>query len=221
MTPSSGTTEAPGGPGSPSGTGDPPPPPSGRVPKRPRPVFLVIGLVVAAGLGVGLFLTRPTPGASTNSPGPRVGAPVPAFSLPTLGGGPAVGVPGEGGARGRPAVLVFFASWCGPCQSEIPALASLYRSQTAGGAAAKVALIGVDGSDPTHNALGFVHAAGVTFPVGVDPDYAVTEGLFAFTGLPESVMVRGDGTIAHVTYGALSASQLRAWERVLATPNGR
>lgn len=115
-------------------------------------------------------------------------------------------------------MLVFFASWCGPCQSEIPALASIYRTQSAGGATPKVALIGIDGSDPTHNALAFVHTDGVTFPVGVDADYSVTQGLFAFTGLPESVVVRGDGTIAHITYGALSTSQFWAWERRLATP---
>ncbi len=186
--------------------------------RRPRPVFLVVGLVLAAGLAAGLLLPRPGGTSSSGGAGPRIGGAVPAFSLPRLGGGPDVAGPAAGGGGGRPAVLVFFASWCGPCQSEIPAVASIYRDQNSGGATAKVAVIGIDGSDPTRNALAFVHANGVTFPVGVDADYSVTQGLFAFTGLPESVMVRGDGTIAHITYGALTAAQFRTWEDKLATP---
>ena len=99
-------------------------------------------------------------------------------------------------------------------------LAAVDRAQRAGGRTPAVALGGVDGSDPTANALAFVHTQGVTFPVGADRDYAVTQGRFAFAGLPEAVMVRGDGTIAHITYGPLSAADLRTWERRLTTPSG-
>ena len=74
-------------------------------------------------------------------------------------------------------------------------------------------MIGIDGQRPHPQRPGLRARDGVTFPVGVDADYSVTQGLFAFTGLPESVMVRGDGTIAHITYGALTAAQFaRTWE---------
>lgn len=183
--------------------------------RRPRPVFLLVGVVLAVALGVGLF----TGVGTHSSPGrPQAGGAAPSFSLPRLGGGAQVGVPEDGGGNGRPAVVLFFASWCGPCQKEVPALAATYhRQQVDHSRLAGVALIGVDGDDATSAALHFVHTAGVTFPIGADRRYAVTEGLFYFTGLPESVFVNADGTIADIHYGALSASQLVQWEQRLLT----
>jgi thiol-disulfide isomerase/thioredoxin len=115
-------------------------------------------------------------------------------------------------------VLLFFASWCGPCQTEIPNLAAVYHHQQADHSPlARVALVGIDGDDGTSAAEHFVHTSGVTFPVGVDRSYAVTEGLFYFTGLPEAVFVNKDGSIAAIHYGALSSSQLTQWEQRLLT----
>jgi len=188
-----------------------PPTPSSR---RPRPIFLLVGVVLAAALGIGLFTGIGTHGGSGGRP--VTGSAVPTFSLPRLGGGPRVGVPADGGGDGRPAVILFFASWCGPCQKEVPAIASTYHHQQASGSRlAKVAMIGVDGNDPTGKALDFVHRSGVTFPVGADQTYTVTEGLFYFTSLPESVFVEGDGTIAGIHYGGLTPAELVEWERRL------
>ena len=182
-------------------------------PRRPRRVFLLAGVALAVVLGIGLFATagsKPGPGR------PQAGAPVPDFSLPKLGGSGKVGVPADGGGQGRPAVLLFFASWCGPCRGEVPALAATYRREHADGSRlARVAMIGIDGSDPTSSALSFVRSSGVTFPVGADRAYTVTQGLFAFTGLPEAVFVEANGTIAGIHYGALSTSQFVSWQREL------
>jgi thiol-disulfide isomerase/thioredoxin len=187
-----------------------------RAPRRPRPIFLVLGLIVAAALAVGLLAGG---GSSPGGSRARTGSPVPSFSLPRLGGGGRVGVPADGGGAGRPAILLFFASWCAPCRGEIPALATTYSSQRAGRSPlAKVAVVGVDGSDPTSNALAFVRSSGVTFPVGADRTYTVTEGLFSFTALPEAVFVDADGRIAGIHYGALTTSEFVSWEhRLLAS----
>ncbi len=198
--------------------GAPPPeaPPTGRRAGRPRPVFLVIGVVLAVGLAIGLFT-----GIGTGSKGgtPRAGDQVPSFSLPRLGGGSDVSVPTDGGGNGHPAILLFFASWCGPCQAEVPMVAKTYRhEQATHSRLAGVALVGVAASDPTATALAFVHQSGVTFPVGADRNYTVTEGKFVFTGLPEVVYVNGNGTIAAIHLGPItSAAELQAWQRRLLT----
>ena len=76
-------------------------------------------------------------------------------------------------------------------------------------------MIGVDGNDPTSDALAFVHKSGVTFPVAADPDYQVTEGLYYFTGEPDAVFINGNGTIAHIARGPVTRSELLTWERRL------
>ncbi len=180
----------------------------GLPPRRPRLAFLVLGVILAAGLGAGLFLSR----GSTGPAVPAVGDPAPGFSLAALGGRGTVGVPADGGGNGRPAVLVFFATWCPPCRREIPALARFYRDQPA---RARVPIIGIDGMDPAPAALAFVRASGVSFPVGLDSAYSVTEGRYALTAEPDAVFITADGTIARIVHGPITPAQLRADERGL------
>jgi cytochrome c biogenesis protein CcmG/thiol:disulfide interchange protein DsbE len=188
-------------------------PPPAPVRTRPRPVFLLIGVGLAGILAVFLFTGVGTPAR----PGrPVRGSAVPSFSLPKLEGAGRVGVPADGGGHGRPAILLFFASWCAPCRQEVPALARAYRGQRASKSRlGQVSLIGVDASDPTADGVRFVRSAGVTFPVGADRSYTVTQGLFQFPGLPESVFVEADGTIAGIHLGPLSTASFVSWERTL------
>lgn len=193
--------------------GTPAPPPRSGTERRPRLVFLLVGVVLAAALAIGLFTGI---GAHTGPARPHVGSTVPSFSLPAVGRKGKVGIPADGGSGGHPAVLLFFASWCAPCKAEVPALAATYRKeQQEHSPLARVALVGIDGSDPTADALAFLRAAGVSFPVAADRTYTVTQGLFEFMDLPDSVVVEGDGTIAAMRVGPLSTSALVSWQRKL------
>src|ERR1700685_154208 len=86
------------------------------LPRKPRKIFLVVGLVLAVGLGIGLFTSV---GTKKNTGAPHAGGPVPSFSAPRLNGSGTVEVPGDGGGDGTPAVLLFFGDWCHSCHAEL------------------------------------------------------------------------------------------------------
>jgi cytochrome c biogenesis protein CcmG/thiol:disulfide interchange protein DsbE len=192
--------------------------------RKPRKVFLVLGIVLALIIGAFLFTSLGTSsgsGSTGSSSAPSVGDPVPSFTSQNIGpaGGSSVSVSARRG--GQPTVLLFFGDWCPSCHQELPGLAAAVRSQeSAGGPLAGIRVVGVDSEDTKANAKSFIHGSGVTFPVAYDPNVDITSGLFYFTGDPYAVFVRSDGTIARIVRGdTLTASSLTADERAL-IPSG-
>jgi peroxiredoxin len=168
--------------------------------------LLIVGALAIVLIVVGI-LVYPRSSTTTSASGPaRVGSAVPHFSLPVLEGSGRVGVPADGGADGRAAVLLFFASWCAPCNAEMPALAPLLSTGTVRGAE----VIGVNALDATGPARDFVARYHLDFPIGVDSMGSVTNGDFGFPALPEVVFVSGHGTITGVHYGETTPAQLEA-----------
>jgi peroxiredoxin len=184
------------------------PPSAAPVARKPRKVFLLVGVVVAAALGIGLFTSV---GTKKNSGPPRAGGPVPSFSAARLNGSGTVQVP-----SGTPTVLLFFGKWCLECHTELPPLAAAVRSQqAAGGALAKIRVVGIDSEDTTSAGQDFIRTAGVEFPVAHDPDIAITSGDFYFEGDPNTVFVRADGTISAIVRSGISVKKFIAEERKL------
>ena len=98
--------------------------------------------------------------------------------------------------------------------------AAVQRQDKAGGALARIHVIGVDSFDKASTAKSFIHTEGVTFPVASDPGAGITSGLFYFDGDPYAVFVNGDGTINKIVRGAvLTPSSFTADERAL-IPSG-
>jgi cytochrome c biogenesis protein CcmG/thiol:disulfide interchange protein DsbE len=191
-------------------------PPAVRPPRK-RFIFIGLGIGLLIILIVGLTTTVGT--NPSTPPAPKAGSALPSFSKPNVGptGGSQVSVPGSGAGSGTPVVLLFFGNWCPSCHSELPPLTAAVRAQAkAGGALARIRVIGVDSEDTTGKAKSFIAAAGVTFPVAYDADAGVLSGLFYFRGDPNAVFVNGDGTINKIVQGdTLTPLSFTADERAL------
>jgi thiol-disulfide isomerase/thioredoxin len=89
---------------------------------------------------------------------------------------------------GRPLVLNFWASWCGPCKVELPLLARAHREY--GDA---ISFVGVDVQDASAEAWKVLTATGVRYPQLEDPR-GVTRGPLRWNaGLPITVFVDAQG----------------------------
>ncbi len=121
----------------------------------------------------------------------------------------ALGHPGQrvslAAFAGRPVIINFFASWCAPCQRETPALARFYRQS-----GNRVAIIGVDSNDQARAAMRFVHAAGVRYPVGVDPLPASTTSSYGVIALPQTFFLNARHRIVKRVFGAVTTKELSA-----------
>jgi len=157
-----------------------------------------VGVLLAGGLAAGLLTTGGQPGTFA----------APFFTLPRLGGGPAVRLPAVRGGSNVPVVLTFFASWCGPCYSELPRVAQVEQQLAAAGS--PVVFVGVDGNDLDSSGLSFSRRAGVTFAVGAD-HASVVAPRFGIQGYPATVFIDRHDTVVHVVRGPVGDSELRTW----------
>jgi cytochrome c biogenesis protein CcmG/thiol:disulfide interchange protein DsbE len=103
--------------------------------------------------------------------------------------------------RGRPSVLNFWASWCGPCKREAGVL-----RQAATERMGKVTFVGVDVHDATGDARRFLRDHGITYTVVRGSDAAISA--YGVIGLPETIYLDGRGHVVARTVGEVTARAL-------------
>lgn len=105
---------------------------------------------------------------------------------------------------GKVIVINFWASWCGPCRAEAPALQQVWEAYKDTG---EVVVVGVDYVDNTNDALGYINEFGITYPNGPDLGTRISDD-YHITGVPETFIVGKDGRIYRFIYAGVSARDL-------------
>lgn len=163
-----------------------------------RTVLIVGGLITAALIGI-LFTGLGTNPNEIRSP--LIGKPAPTFALREVGTGNTIDV---NQFKGKPTVINFWATWCGPCWEEHPILvANARRLQP------DVQFLGVVFQDEESKILGFLQQRGSGYPTVVD-DAGKTAIAYGVGGVPETFFLDRNGVIVAKHNGPLSAEDLQA-----------
>jgi cytochrome c biogenesis protein CcmG/thiol:disulfide interchange protein DsbE len=128
-------------------------------------------------------------------PSPREGFPAPDFTLNTVVGGQAATLSAY---RGRVVIVNFWASWCGPCRAEMPAIQQVYAANRARGLV--VLAVNSTVQDTVPDAQAFAQNLGLTFPILLDQDGAVSQR-YLLRALPSTFFIDRQGVIRTVVFG--------------------
>ena len=108
--------------------------------------------------------------------------------------------------RGKPVILNFWASWCGPCKAEMPEFETAY--QTYGDQVQFLVVNLTDGSSETvETASGYIAEQGYTFPVYYDTamEAAVAYRIYA---IPVSYFIDASGEVRATHEGMIPGEAL-------------
>ena len=184
-------------------------------PASPRAAWLLLGAGLLVGLAAGLVVFYGLPAwpaggqpvsavlpggpTSTPAPAPVVGAPAPDFTLKDLSGHEVA----LSSHTGHVVLINFWATWCGPCLVEMPAIERRYEALKDEG----FVVLAVDDDEAITDVSAFARELDLTFTVLLDPGAAVND-LYRVRGLPTSFVVDREGVIQQLHIGLMTEEQL-------------
>ena len=169
--------------------------------------FKILGALLLAGVFVFLVATqllgRPTPINVTVQGGPAaVGRTAPDFTTETLDGRRIR----LSQYRGKPVLLNFWATWCAPCQDEMPLIqraSDIYKGQG-------LVVLAVNYQQTSTSSMqAFLRKVDARFPAVFDPAAQIAGAYGVNVGLPVSVFIDRSGTVSFIQLGQMSNAILQ------------
>jgi peroxiredoxin len=169
--------------------------------------FKILGALLLAGLVIFLlatqFLGRPAAINVTVQGGhATVGKSAPDFTTQTLDGRRLQ----LSQYRGKPVLLNFWATWCAPCQDEMPLIQRASDIDTAQG----LVVLAVDYQQTNTSSMkAFLRKVGARFPAVFDPSGQIAAEYGVNVGLPVSVFIDRLGAVSFIQLGQMSDAILQ------------
>jgi peroxiredoxin len=169
--------------------------------------LLLAGICIGAGLGIVILFgfggKIPLPwmnGLTTPAevPYPIIDQPAPDFNLRTVEGDSLT----LSAFKGKIVLLNFWATWCVPCQQEMPLLQDRARRYPS-----NLAVMGINDDETPSLVQDFATGLEITFPILLDPGSKVQD-LYRVRGYPTSIFIDSQGIIRIVHIGELSGTML-------------
>ncbi|MFN8376406.1 MAG: TlpA disulfide reductase family protein [Anaerolineae bacterium] len=155
-------------------------------------IFILVSIVIAAVI-FGLALGQQNAGQPTAGQAPL-------FTLTTFDNQTV----NLADLRGKVVLINFWASWCGPCRDEAPALQATWEQfQTRD----DVVFIGIAYADNGPRSLEFINEFGVSYLNGPDIGTRISD-YYNITGVPETFVIDRQGNIFEFIYAGISQSSL-------------
>jgi len=161
-----------------------------------RTQWFFVGLVVVALLA--LLVVGATVGAGR---GPvSIGSKAPDFEAANVATGDTVALQDY---RGKVVLLNIWATWCKPCEEEMPSMQRLYEAL--GPSGLEIVAVSIDRGD-SETVRDWVRARNLTFDVLHDPEGRI-ERTYQTTGVPESFVIDQNGVLVKRQIGAYEWDQ--------------
>jgi peroxiredoxin len=162
----------------------------------------------AADDGFGVVELQDADNPTGRAPAAEAGRAAPNFHLRDLADGSA----SLTDYRGEWVLVNFWASWCGPCRSEVPDLQQLIQRRPN-----DIVVLGVNQQETRDAAAKFAEEFDVTYPMVLDRSGEVSQAYRA-QGLPVSYLVNPEGVIVKAYLGRVTDDDLDALEAEYLAP---
>jgi len=170
-----------------------------------RIVAVVAVSLLLIGAAVAMWGTSPAavgqPAGNSPAPAgrPRIGEAAPSFTLDLLDGTRL----SLSDLHGEVAVINFWATWCPPCEDELPHLRSIWEEYRSRG----VTVLGVAYREDAATVQQAMDEFELAYPMGIDNGERIALA-YGITGVPETFVIDPQGQVAQIYIGPVTAEQL-------------